>query len=119
MSRTWMMDEERTVNIYHVDKGLLFGGIAATTLLVVLVAPTFAGWWELGRPVSLDPVETAKAFDAPLLRGPGSNAAIGDLVRIVGGRRLKWGDVEDSNERVLRFAQPGAVLPPKQGVVYE
>lgn len=52
------------------------------------------------------------------MRSPGSNAAIGDIVGLVGERRLKWDDVEDSNERVLRFTQPGAVLPPKQGELY-
>lgn len=116
--RTWDMEEERPVNVYRIGHGLLAGGVAATAVLILLVVPTFIGWWELGRPVSLDPVETAKAFDAPLLRGPGSNAPIRDLVAIVGDRKLVWGDVGDGGGRVLGFASPELASPPRPGVVY-
>ncbi|KAF8847399.1 hypothetical protein BDZ45DRAFT_733624 [Acephala macrosclerotiorum] len=71
--------------------------LAASTVLtivcVALVLPTFAGWWELGRSVLLGPLETAKAFDAPLLSGPGSNAPLHELVRTMGMRNYT-SDVE-------------------------
>lgn len=124
--RAWSMEEELPVNVYHIDRGLLASGIAVTGVLVLLIAPTFVGWWELGRPVTLNPVETAKAFDAPLLRGPGSNAPIQDLVAIVGGRKLRWGDVvegsKDGNNgarRRLGFAPPELVSAPRRGILYE
>jgi hypothetical protein len=52
------------------------------------VIPLYAGWWELGRNVSLNPLETAKAFGAPLLAGVNSNADRRLIVQQVGKRRV-------------------------------
>lgn len=121
--RTWDLEGESIVTVYRIDRGLLVSGIVTTAVLILLVVPTFVGWWELGRPVSLDPIETAKAFDAPLLRGPGSNAPIRDLIATMGARRLKWGDVgrvsgDNSGARTLGFSRPELASPPKSGVTY-
>lgn len=45
------------------------------TLTVVFVAvlviiPTFNGWWMLQRRVTLSPIETARAFGAPIIQHP-------------------------------------------------
>ena len=60
-----------------------------TTALVLLITPTSMGWWELGHDVSFNPIETAKAFDAPLLSSLGSNAPLGDLMRTLGIRCVR------------------------------
>jgi hypothetical protein len=59
--------------IYVTD----FRYMAAATVLsiasILAISLTFYGWWELGRSVSLGPLDIAKAFDAPLLAQLGSN----------------------------------------------
>lgn len=126
--RTWPMQETRLVNVYKIEYSYLFTSIAITLSLVVLIMPTFVGWWELGRSVTLNPIETAKAFEAPLLSGPGSNAPLKDLIRDAGRRRIKYGDVSVIEEktnglkvvrRQLVFREADEVTTPKNGFVYE
>ncbi len=50
------------------------------------------GWWELGRSVSLSPVETAKASKSPLVDGVGESEASGILCRIEGKKVICDGD---------------------------
>ena len=52
----------------------------------------FYGWWELGRAVSLSPIEIAKVFDAPLLNGKGTSAEIGELLNEIGPVRVRYGE---------------------------
>ena len=48
-------------NIFHTNLHW-FGAAAVIELLcIVLVIPTYYGWWRLGRPVSFSPLEIAKA----------------------------------------------------------
>lgn len=126
--RTWPMQETRLVNVYKVDYAYLFASISITFSLVALIMPTFLGWWELGRSVTLNPVEMAKAFDAPLLSGPGSNAPLKELVRAAGEHRVKYGDVSVIEEKInglkmvrrqLVFRRADEVTSPKNGFVYE
>lgn len=67
--------------------------LGVTILGVGAVAPIFFGWWHLGRKVSLSPVETAKAFNAPLLRAFDSNGDADALLKDVGDRTVKYGEV--------------------------
>lgn len=125
--RTWPMQETRLVNIYKVDYPYLFASIAITFCLVALIMPTFLGWWELGRSVTLNPIETAKAFEAPLLSGPGSNAPLDELIKAVGKHRIKYGDggvIEEKTNGVevvrrhLVFRETDEVTTPRKGFVY-
>ncbi len=61
------MTQISTINVFHSDYRFLAASTTLSFVCVVLIAPTFFGWWALGRSVSLNPIETAKAFDAPLL----------------------------------------------------
>lgn len=126
--RIWPMQETRLVNVYKVDYAYLFASISITFSLVALIMPTFLGWWELGRSVTLNPVEMAKAFDAPLLSGPGSNAPLKELVRAAGEHTVKYGDVSVIEEKInglkmvrrqLMFRRADEVTTPKNGFVYE
>lgn len=79
--------------------------------------------------MTLNPVEMAKAFDAPLLSGPGSNAPLEVLVRAAGKQKVKYGDLsgiikEKANgwrvvRRQLVFRAADEVTTPKNGFVYE
>jgi hypothetical protein len=62
---------------------------------VLVVVPTFAGVWELGRTPSLHPLEIAKAFNAELLQGPGSNASVKRLAKDYKTQRVKYGEAID------------------------
>lgn len=46
------------------------------------------GWWELGRPVTLSPLETAKAFGAPILLGAGHRKEVHGILEEMGDERV-------------------------------
>ena len=78
------MHETTYINVFHSEHKYMIAMIVLTIFFTALVLPTFGGWWELGRHVTLDPVEVAKAFDAPIFRGPGSNAHLWQLIQDYG-----------------------------------
>ncbi|RFU25198.1 hypothetical protein B7463_g11149, partial [Scytalidium lignicola] len=117
------MQQTSNVNVFHSEYRFLISSTVLTTVFVILIIPTFVGWWELGRTVTLNPIETAKAFDAPSLQGPGSNAPLSTLVRSMGGRGLKLGEVDGYTpgsvvKRHLKLANPIEVTRPRAGVAY-
>lgn len=65
----------------------LVAAMLLTFFCTCVIVPLFAGWWYLGRAVSLSPIETAKAFRAPLLHGTECNGSIRDLLQEVGYRK--------------------------------
>jgi hypothetical protein len=73
----------------------LYLGIAVilTGIAVFFVTLTFAGYSTLGRSVSMSPLETAKAFNAPLLESADSNADVETLMQVVGERSVRYGAV--------------------------
>jgi hypothetical protein len=93
-----------------------FGYVAAAVIVMVVgilaVMPTFYGWWRLGRDVSLNPIETAKAFDAPILGCATSlsNAGVDVLVKNVGSRRIVYEEnqVDGKGESKLMMRPLGA-----------
>jgi hypothetical protein len=91
------------------------------------------GWWELGRAVSMSPIETAKAFGAPTLHGLGWNADSELLIRGGGDLELRYGEValldgvpipadvdldESKVERQLVISKPDWVRYPTPGTTY-
>jgi hypothetical protein len=70
--------------VYHSRYPFLTGAIALLLFNAFLILLTFYGCWELGRPISLNPINTAKAFNAPLLAGPGSNTPLAKLAESMG-----------------------------------
>ncbi|KAF7507373.1 hypothetical protein GJ744_010690 [Endocarpon pusillum] len=64
-----------------------------TAVAVLLVLVTFHGYWHLGRRTTMSPVETAKAFNAPLLRNADSNAEVEVLVKELGPYDVRYGAV--------------------------
>ena len=67
------------------------------------ILPVFVGWWHVGRTVSMSPIETAKAFKAPMLESSDSNADASILLREVGDRPVRYGAVMASNGQVQRL----------------
>jgi hypothetical protein len=118
------MQDTTTINVFHSEYRYLLGSSLLSALFVLLVAPIFWGWWEIGRSVTLNPIEIAKAFDAPFFQGPGSNSTERELVRNTGSRLLRYGEGEgygsgEISKRHLRLADPHEVSRPTPATVYE
>ncbi len=111
--------------IYRVDWPWLASGIVVSLLGIVALIPLYIGWWELGRPVSLNPLEVANAFGAPLLDTVNSNADRSHIARDVGYKQVRYGSVEEGTEgeSLLRLRveenQDERVGAPKPGGLYE
>jgi hypothetical protein len=103
-----------------------FGWLAASVVVMVvgiLAAMSLLwGWWQLGRYVTLSPLETGKAFGAPIFAGAGPEQEANDIIREIGqervahdGHELVWnGSVyatglssQNGGMRVMDSAPPG------------
>lgn len=120
-------------DVVHYKTHYLFAGLAfaITILCVVLVIPSFWHYGELGRRVTLGPVEIASAFGAPILvddtaakDGVEKGENIDSLIKHIGDRKIVYGfvDVDEggrqemqldsSNEEVQPTTQPPALTSP-------
>ena len=74
-------------------------GAASTVLSLLLILPSFWHYNELGRPVTLGPMEIASAFRAPMLEAaPGEEEHVRDLDELivkVGHRKVVYGVVDE------------------------
>ena len=68
----------------------------------------------MGREVSLSPVETARAFEAPLLGDVGSNAGPEEMAKIA-SERLRYGVLSSKSGDQLSFGYYGEVSKPRDG----
>ncbi|EME40731.1 hypothetical protein DOTSEDRAFT_55859 [Dothistroma septosporum NZE10] len=75
---------------YVIDKGYMWGAFASIMACIVCVLPVYWGYWQLGRKVTLGPLEIAAAFRAPNLNHD-SNAPIKEVIGEIGERRVKFG----------------------------
>ncbi|KAH0847223.1 hypothetical protein FOPE_00354 [Fonsecaea pedrosoi] len=81
--------------VYHTDYLFLALATLSSLLGIGSVLYTFHGSWSIGRRVSMSPIETAKAFNAPLLRSADSNASADELLRQVGSTPVRYGLVSE------------------------
>jgi len=106
--------------VYTSNYRYMASALIVSLLGVLAVIPTFRGWWELGRKVTLSPLEVAKAFDAPLLGGAESNAGAENMLRVVGGHKVRYGDVavDGAGMRKLQILPVDMVAKPVKGERY-
>jgi len=76
--------------LFHSNHRYLAAAFAITLLALLVVLFLLWGWWELGRCVTLSPLETAKAFDAPMMRTIGRNSAVEGILKEIGGMEVKY-----------------------------
>jgi len=117
-----------TITVYESNFTYLAGALAVMVLAVAAVIPLFLGWWRLGREVSLSPVETARAFNAPLLAGVDSNEEIEVVMGEVGHVKIRYAAVQVGDGRGEGQGEGGRLLVvmegekeagrPEEGVVY-
>lgn len=82
--QTALVRDSTPLTVFAVHRGWLVGGFTVMVLACLAILPTYWGWWELGREVSMSPLEIARAFEAPIMRDADSNATGHDLKKSVG-----------------------------------
>lgn len=104
--------------VFKVDYPSLYVALALIAVALASLLILFRGWWELGREVTLSPLELAKAFQAPLLRADG-NADVKEIIHCVGNTRVAYspdrGMVGD--ETVPNAGVVGPQATPRDGCV--
>jgi len=84
-----------TKTIFTTNFSLVAVAASLNLLAVVAILPTYYGWWALKRKSSPSPLETARAFAAPLLRDAGANGGWREILEKVGERNVKYMKVDD------------------------
>jgi hypothetical protein len=115
--------QSRAVNIYVANPAFWAASLAVTIIGVAMIIPAFYGWWRLGRKVSLNPIEMAEAFNAPVLRQRDTVHKYADhLLELVGDRKVKYVPVDyeaPGGEGRVRKMEIVDVAHPKAEVVTE
>lgn len=95
---------------YQTDFHYMWGALASMFFCVICVLPSYYGYWQLGRKVTLGPFEIANAFRSPVLESEASNCEVKELIRVVGDRRVKYGEMTTEREAGrLAVAEPDSV----------
>ncbi|TFB02768.1 hypothetical protein CCMA1212_005501 [Trichoderma ghanense] len=74
--------------------------VGCMALQVLTILWLIWGWQKLGRQVSLDPFEIAKAMGAPLLNHGSSNSSANQILDLLGDRRVKYGELVDGEPKI-------------------
>ncbi|KAF4995749.1 hypothetical protein FDECE_12698 [Fusarium decemcellulare] len=111
-----------TTLIYVTNFEKMWIAIGVSLIGIFSVLPTFWGWWELGRDVSLNPLEIANAFgtlaqETHIMSSVDPNQNVGGIVRAVNDLGpVRYGACEVSQGVVkLGFAGAGIVRNPSSG----
>ena len=83
--------ESRTRAVFHTNYAYLVAGIAVTLIALIVTLGCFKGYQQLGRGVTMSPLELAKAFDPAILRNKDSNAPVKQLIEEFGGKSAVYG----------------------------
>ncbi|KAK3349664.1 hypothetical protein B0T25DRAFT_247599 [Lasiosphaeria hispida] len=117
--QTVQATQDRTVTIFVVNYAFAAVSLAVTLVTSLAILPLFAGFWRLGRTVSLSPLEIAKAFGAAPVAGVASNTDADGLLKQAGKLPICYGAVTGTDGRTqLKFARSDIVQRPKKGREY-
>jgi len=115
-------DSGTTTLVYVTDYEKMWIAVLVSLIGIFSVLPTFWGWWELGRDVSLNPLEIANAFgtvgqESHIMSNVDPNHNVGGIVNAVhdiGPVRYGAWEMSDGVTR-LGFAGAGLVRNPTKG----
>lgn len=80
----------------------ILDSLSEMVLSISMIAAPFYGWWQLGRQVSMSPIELANAFDSSLMRDEGiANLDLDTLLQVVGTRQVKYGVVQIMRREIV------------------
>ncbi|OCL14127.1 hypothetical protein AOQ84DRAFT_281733 [Glonium stellatum] len=121
--QTFPATETVTLAIYVSHYGYLTAAFTVMVLSVSLVFPIFIGWWQLGRKVTLSPIEVASAFEAPLFIKSQASGEVKMLLKGFGDTDIKYGEVimslgDEQENRRLAMERSELVKRPTLGVIY-
>ncbi|KAH6619898.1 hypothetical protein C7974DRAFT_222833 [Boeremia exigua] len=103
------------VEEYITDFNYVAGALVATLVTILLVLPVYWGFWQLGRKVTLGPLEIANAFNAPIIKPDNVKGQHGDFEEVlqeVGKRRVRYGQLKDAPPGSMGIAEPDHVVKP-------
>ena len=88
---------------YRTNYYFMGFAVLSTLVCIALVIPSYWRYGELGRDVTLGPIEVASAFRAPMLTEGRANAAeaggnIKELIKDVGHRKVMYGFVDERED---------------------
>ncbi|KAF2484919.1 hypothetical protein BDY17DRAFT_93733 [Neohortaea acidophila] len=109
------------VSVYHTDYWFFLGAAVLEVICIILILPTYWGWWQLGRTVSFSPFEIAKAFESPLLEEYNSNSGGDDIATAAGQRAIRYGVSTESRgeESRLHFKDAATIASPTEGMKFD
>jgi hypothetical protein len=103
------------VEQYNTSFAYVGGALAATFITVLLVLPVYWGFWQLGRKVTLGPLEISHAFNAPIIAPDKTKNHHGDFDEVlneVGKRRVQYGQLVGAPPGQMGLAEPHKVEMP-------
>ncbi|KAF2127030.1 hypothetical protein P153DRAFT_388351 [Dothidotthia symphoricarpi CBS 119687] len=103
------------VEEYLTAKRYVAAALVATLLTVLCVLPVYWRFWELGRKVTLGPLEIANAFNAPIIAPDKRQRHHGDfeeIIQEVGQRRVQYGQIVGAPPGHMGIAEPHKVAKP-------
>jgi len=106
---------------YQISYAHIVSGIVVSFAGVLAILPLYYGYWELGRSFSLDPLEIARAFGAPLFDGLDGNVTSQDIDFERGDVVVKYGALERyGHEKRLRVEETktSTVRTPWRGEIF-
>jgi hypothetical protein len=112
----------QSFSAYTISVPYMISAIIVSLLAIPALASLYYGFWELGRSVSLGPLEIGKAFDAPLLDDCDDNADGQGMIGQLSEQRYRYGVVLDSGEtqsRQLRLDKADYIGPPRPGETFQ
>lgn len=87
-------DGVRSSTVYEAQWWYAVAAVLISIISSFSLASLFWGWWELGRDVSLNPLEIALAFDSSMFENVNSNSRRSQIVRVVGRQKVIYSVVE-------------------------
>lgn len=95
---------------YQSNYPFMWAAIALMLTCLLCVLPSYWRFWELGRRVTLGPIEISSAFQAPVLAHPGlaSGGEVDILLKEVGNKKIRYGELQ--GEGRLGMAEPDSVI---------
>jgi hypothetical protein len=103
------------VEQYKTSFKYVGGALAATFITLILVLPVYWGFWQLGRKVTLGPLEISHAFNAPIIAPDRTKNHHGDFDEVlheVGKRRVQYGQLVGAPPGQMGLAEPTKVATP-------
>ncbi|EPE05829.1 hypothetical protein F503_08360 [Ophiostoma piceae UAMH 11346] len=91
---------------YQSDYKYLYATMGSMAVLMLMILFMLSGWHRLGRVVSLDAFEIARALGAPLLQSGSTNSDITTSLRPIRYLKLRYGEVHRADPKAY-VAQAG------------